>query len=335
MVTLRYWNMENKDMENLRREDMEQLSTTEWLSRVAKYSGQRQYKAMYSSWVGGVVTNPALMLIPIDDHMAHRGDAVFEAVRVTPRGPYLFDAHLQRLLSSAEKIDLKIPMGLNEIGSICRNLLDIAKIQHEGMLRIFVGRGFGDFSANPYSTTGSQIYIIAMDFASLAKEKYDKGVSLMISKVPVKPGMYAQVKSCNYLPNVMTKKDAIDNGYDFALNLTSEGFVTEGPTENLLIVSSSGELIAPKFDYTLRGTTLVRAMELAEKFMREEISDVRLADLHLDDLRQAREIMMVGTTLGILPVTKFEKIQVGKGVPGSTTVKLRALVREDMGFKSE
>ncbi|OFZ17678.1 MAG: hypothetical protein A2Z20_00505 [Bdellovibrionales bacterium RBG_16_40_8] len=317
--------------------NMEHLNRNDWFDRIAKHNNNRQYKAMFSSWVGGVVTDPALMLVPIDDHMVHRGDGVFEAIRVTAAGPYLLKPHLERLFASAEKISLKVSLNIGEISQVCENILEIAKIPDEsspgeGMLRIFISRGFGDFSPNPYTTQGSQLYIVAMSFTPLALEKYEKGVSLMISKEPVKPGRYAQVKSCNYLPNVMMKKEAIDKGYDFAMNLTAEGFVTEGPTENLLIVNSAGELVAPKFDYTLRGTTLVRTLELAEKLSQGMVSRVYLADLSVDDLRSAREIMMVGTTLGVLPVTKFENALISGGRPGPVAQQLHELLGRDMGL---
>lgn len=286
---------------------MKILSAEDVYQSLQKLNPRRPYSAMYSSLYGGVVTDPVLMCVPVDDHIVHRGDGVFEAIRFTPSKIYLLKPHLERLFRSAEKIGLNIPMRTEELESVCcelRNLVDLK----EGILRLFVSRGPGDFSPNPYTTIGSQLYVIVTEFKSPSPEMYKNGASLMISSVGVKPSPFSQVKSCNYLPNVLMKKESVDCGYDFSLSVNGEGFVAEGPTENLLIVSRDGDLLAPHFDYTLRGTTLVRVMELAKALHGKGlIRSVELANISLEDLLQAREIMMVGTTLAVLSITKLAR----------------------------
>lgn len=307
---------------------MKLISEAEWLTQLREKSSTKKYLAMYSSVFDGFVTDPALMVIPVDDHLVHRGDGVFEALRVTPSGIYLIGPHLERLYRSAELIGLKIPKNINELNKICEDLVSHLKLKGHGMLRLFVSRGPGDFSPNPYSTLGSQIYIVATEFTPMPREKYENGVSVMISRVGVKSAPYAQIKSCNYLPNVMMKKESLDSGYDFSVGVTDEGFLAEGPTENIMIVSAEGELLAPNFDYTLRGTTLMRALVLAESL---KLENIRVTDIHISQLERAREIMMVGTTLSVLPVTKFEKNKVNDGRPGEIAQALCDLVNRDMG----
>ena len=311
---------------------MKILNETEWIKHLREHSKSKKYLAMYSTLFDGVVTDAALMVLPIDDHMVHRGDGVFEAMRVTPSGIYLLRPHLERLFRSAGAIDLKITKTIGELQKICEELVSVSKFNNHGVLRLFVSRGPGDFSPNPYSTIGSQIYIVAVDFVSLSEEKYEKGVSVMLSKVGVKPAPYATVKSCNYLPNVMMKKESLDAGYDFSVSVTTDGFLAEGPTENIMILTAEGELLAPNFDYTLRGTTLVRALELAERLKSTPlIKNIRVGDIHISELERAREIMMVGTTLSVLPVTKYQNTIVGSGKPGAVAQALRKLVDQDMG----
>ena len=64
------------------------------------------YKAMYSSWIGGIITDPALMIVPVDDHIVHRGDGIFEAIKFVNRKIYGLDRHLQRLQRSSS-LELK------------------------------------------------------------------------------------------------------------------------------------------------------------------------------------------------------------------------------------
>jgi 4-amino-4-deoxychorismate lyase len=306
------------------------LNRDQVFSKLEALNPKRHYGAMFSTIYGGYVTDPALMLVPLDDHLVHRGDGVFEAARLTTKGYYLLKPHLDRLARSADIIGLKLPLTLPEIATVCENLRQITKLESGG-LRLFVSRGPGDFSPSPYSTIGSQLYAVLMGFDPMPKEKFENGVSAMFSGIPVKPGVFAQVKSCNYLPNVMTKKESLDRGFDFAVNITPDGFVAEGPTENILVLTKTGDLVAPRFDYSLRGTTLVRVMELAQDLVkRGQIHSVEQGDLRIDDLKHAREIMMVGTTLEVLPVVKLEDQKIADGRPGAIAKWLRSALLQDM-----
>jgi 4-amino-4-deoxychorismate lyase len=306
------------------------LTRDEVFTGLTKLNTQRRYKAMYSSLFGGIVTDPALMLLPIDEHMVHRGDGVFEALRVTPTQIYLLKPHLERLQSSAMCLGLNLRWSIDEIASLCEEVRAVARASasgfENGILRIFIGRGPGDFSPNPYSTIGSQIYIVATDYQPLPADKYKTGASMALSQVPIKPTFYSRVKSCNYLQNVMMKKEAIDRGVDFVVNLNAHDFLAEGPTENMMIVNRHGHLVAPKFDYTLSGTTLIRAKWFAKNKMN---LNTEFQDISVDDLTCAREVMMVGTTLGVLPVTQVSGQPVSDGKVGPVALRLHEYIEKD------
>src|SRR6185312_6274247 len=106
---------------------------------------------------GGIVIDPALMIVPLDDHIVHRGDGIFEAARMTAKGFYLLKPHLDRLARSADLIGLKLPKTVQEIAAICEELREVTRLPSGGALRIFVSRGPGDFSPSPYTTVGSQL----------------------------------------------------------------------------------------------------------------------------------------------------------------------------------
>ncbi len=264
----------------------------------------KKYLAMYSSWYGGIVTESSLMLAPMDDHMVHRGDGIFEAFRLLEGGIFDFSGHMDRLKISAESIDLKWPKTQDEIKEICIELARVAAVR-EGTYRLFVSRGPGSFSPNPYESVGSQLYIILTQAAQVPQKWIDEGVKLILSKIPVKEGLFSRTKSCNYLQNVLMKKESVDCGADFSIGLSREGLVTEGPTENVFLVSQDDRLLAPEFDYILKGTSLLRVMELAKKS--GKFTEVSTRPLGLDDFMQAKEVMMVGTTIGVLPVRQFQE----------------------------
>lgn len=283
------------------------------------------YYAFYSSWFGGIVKNPRLMLLPIDDHMVHRGDGVFEAIKVTGRSVYLLDEHLQRLFTSAEKIALKSPFNMEKIKEVTLATLRAAD-QNDALIRIFLSRGPGNFSVNPYDSIAPQLYIIITKPKPPVAEKYQRGVCIGKSAVPAKSAWMAQIKSCNYLHNVLMKKEAVDRNLDFVIALDEADHVTESATENMMIVDQDGVLVHPPLANILKGTMMLRACELAEK----DGFKVVARPIPLPELTSAREVMMAGTTLNVLPVVQFEGQIIGDGKPGFVSKKLLQLILADI-----
>lgn len=293
------------------------------------YPMQKSYLAMYSSWYQGIITDPSLMLVPIDDHQFHRGDGVFEAMKYINGHCYLFDAHIDRLIDSASRIGIKLPCLRSEFKKIILATAEAAE-RSELMLRIFLSRGPGGFTTNPYESLGSQLYVVATEFKPYPEQKYLDGVKIVRSFVPTKEAWLATIKSCNYLPNVMMKKEAVDRGVDFTINLDPQGYIAEGSTENIVILNNKNELCRPHFDYILKGTTMMRAFHLAESLKEKSlIQSIRAAQMTIDDLLQAKEVMMIGTTLDVLSVTQFEDQMIGDGKVGAISQALRNLILED------
>lgn len=291
-------------------------------------SPSRTYAAMYSTWLGGIVTEPSLMVIPIDDHGFHRGDAVFEAVKCVDNQIYALDRHLERMQASADRISLKLPFALSELKSISVETVRASKCAN-AILRMYASRGPGGFTTNPYESVGPQFYLVVTPFKPMAQAKYESGVSAKLSAIRVKEGFFANVKSCNYLPNVLMKKEALDAGVDFTVSIDENGFIAEGSTENFAIVDDSGVFVVPELDRSLRGITVLRAMELSKK-NRGPLKDVRHGRIKAEDVSRAREAFFLGTTLDCIPVTSFEGKAVGDGRPGPVGRHLLELLREDM-----
>lgn len=284
-----------------------------------------EYYAFYSTWYGGITKNPYLMLLPIDDHMVHRGDGVFEAMKAVGGSVYLMAEHLNRLMLSAETIALKSPYKLDEMQHVILETLKVAN-KKDALIRIYLSRGPGNFSINPYDSVGTQFYVVITQLHSPSAEQYAQGTAIGLSSIPAKDSWMARVKSCNYLPNVMMKKEAVDRGFDYVINLDEKGYIAEGSTENIMIVDAKGILVHPKLDGILKGTTMIRACELAsEHGMQSEVRDISL-----EELKSAREAMMCGTSLDVLAVTEFEGEKIADGKPGPMAKKLRELILEDI-----
>ncbi len=290
---------------------------------------QETYLSMYSTWYAGIVTDPALMLVPIDDHMVHRGDGIFEAFKCVQGNIYLLGAHLDRLQRSAELIDLNWPMSRSAMQEAIMETIRAGN-KRDALIRLYVSRGPGDFSPNPYASTGSQLYIVATSLSEPEAQIREQGCSLAFSRVPLKPGIFSTVKSCNYLPNALMKKEAVDLGVDYTVGLNEQGCLAEGPTENLGLVSQDCKLLVPGFERILRGTTLIRAMHLAQELMDTgDLNAILEVDLRPDDLMQAKEVILFGTTIDALPVVTCQGQAIGNGSPGPICRKLFELLRRD------
>lgn len=287
------------------------------------------YVGFYSSWLNGYFNEPWAMLVPMDDHGFHRGDGVFEAVRIHERAYFDLDGHLQRIVNSAQMIGMKLPWSIEHMQEICVGLARRCDM-NTGILRLYITRGPGGFSPNPAESVGPQLYAAITRLAPPNENQYSTGVRAMLSTVAAKDPWYSQIKSLNYLQNVLMKQECVAEGYDIAVCADPSGRICEGATENILIVSRDREVIVPRFDYTLRGTTVRQVMKIAEEKAGElGLKGVRFGDLTVNDVRTAAEAAFVGTTLGVLPIQSLgdQAIGTGKGGPISQNLNQELMRR--------
>lgn len=289
------------------------------------------YYAMYSSVLGGVVTDPVLMQVPLDDHLVHRGDGVFDTFKCVNRGAYNLEPHLRRLIQSAAAISLVWPGGINEIRELTLATLRVAG-RPACSARIILARGPGGFGVSPYESKHPALYIVVYAAGSPFMQRKPEGADVRLSLIPVKHEKFATVKNCNYLPNVMMKQEAVDWGVDFVVGFDLDGFMTEGATENFAIVTSDRRLVFPRVKKVLDGTTMKRVMELAETTLVAEgaLTSVAFADITLADVDSAREMLVVGTTLNVGSVRTFNGRPVGDGTPGPVGRALDQMLSHDI-----
>jgi len=288
------------------------------------------YLVMYSSWLDGIVREPWLMQVPIDDHVVHRGDGVFEMSKCVAGRIYQLDRHLVRLANSAQAIQLELPA---DLGALKRLVVAVTRAGGvpDCAVRIFLSRGPGGFTTNPFECPEPGVYVMVSHLHNPPATAFANGVRLGVSQVPSKSGFYASVKSCNYLPNVLLKREALCRGWDYGLGLDEDGFLAEGSTENVGLVDQGNRLRLPLPHHILEGTTVRRATELAAGLVDAgRLAGIEHRPLSRVDLDQAREVMLFGTTLDVLPVTRLEDQPVGDGRPGPVAQELLALMRRDI-----
>jgi len=291
--------------------------------------GSSNYFAMYSSVFGGIVTDPSLMVIPLDDHMVHRGDGIFEAFKCVNGNIYNLDAHLARLERSAKLISLKLPFDLATIKKIIIKTVATG-CRKDCIVRVFVSRGIGGFDCSPRECEKSNLYVVVISPWKAPEHFYTQGVTAITSKIPAKPSFFAQVKSCNYLPNVLVEMEAEENNVDFAIMRDEKGFIAEGATENVAIVTKEKVFVYPRFDHILRGTSLLRGVELARELIKMGIlRNVIQKDISVEEAYESSEMLIFGTGPNVLPVVKYDGRKIGEGKPGPVFHALFNLFKKD------
>lgn len=291
---------------------------------------QNNYLAMYSSQWHGITTDPDLMMLPVDDHLVHRGDGAFDVMRCVKGNIYLMEEHLQRLERSVKAISLEFPPEYTNIRGLVKDLVLMGG-ERDCLIRIVVSRGPGSFSANPYDCPSSQMYVNIIRFQGVPNKYYTDGISLVTSRIPIKKSFFANIKSCNYLPNVLMKMEAIKAGCPYSVALDEHGFLAEGSIENIGVLTSNEVLKFPETGRTLAGITQKRVFQLAGKLVSEKmIKDVKFAGITPEEAYQAKEIFLTGTSINLLPVVRYDGKQVGKGVPGPIFSKLSSFLWEDL-----
>ena len=292
--------------------------------------GASNYAAMYSSVFGGIVTDPALMVMPLDDHIINRGDGIFEYFDIVNGFVYNFEAHLARFERSAGLISLDLPFDMDTIRAITLETLAVSGAKDCGV-RLFLSRGFGDFGCDPTTPKKSLFYVVViLKSFEIPPQTYTEGVTAITTHVPLKPGFYAQVKSTCYLLNALVDLEARRNNADYGIWYDHEGHLTESSTENVAIVSREGILKYPRFDHMLRGTTLLRAAELARGLVAGgTLKGVSQTDITQQEVYDSSEMLILTSAFFVVPVVKYDGKAIGAGKPGPVFHQLAGLIEKD------
>ncbi|XP_042503185.1 D-amino-acid transaminase, chloroplastic-like isoform X2 [Macadamia integrifolia] len=282
---------------------------------------------MYSSIFGGIILDPAMMVIPIDDHMVHRGHGVFDTAMIFNGYLYELDTHLDRFLRSASKAKISSPFPQSSLRSILLQLAAVSQCK-KGSLRYWLSAGPGNFLLSPAGCPTSAFYAVVIeDNYSQCKE----GVKVITSSVPMKSPEFATMKNVNYLPNALSVMEAEEKGAFAAIWVDDEGYVAEGPNVNVAFINQNKELLLPSFDKILSGCTAKRLLALAPKLVEKGLlKSVNTADITLEQGKSAAEMMFVGSGLPILPIIMWDGKHIGDGKVGELTLALSDLLWEDM-----
>lgn len=296
-----------------------ELDTQAWLDVLLSRErpGLKDFLVYYDHRVGALCRDPQLLLVPLDDHLVHRGDGVFEGLRMSRRRVLQLDAHLARLKESAAVLRLEPPCSFAELREI---LLDVARAADvdEGGLKLLLGRGGGGLGVDPAECRQASLYIVATRARELPESYWENGLTACRSAIPPKQPYLARIKSTNYLPNALMAQEARDRDVNLTFSFDPAGCLAEAALANVGVLDKRGRLLFPRFEFALPGTTALLAMEVAKA-----IVPVELTDIPEKVLFEAKEILVFGTTPECVAVVSYEGGEIGNGKPGPLAVELR------------
>ena len=243
------------------------------------------YWAFYSSQLGGIVTDPALMVLPFDDHMVHRGHGIFDTAGLVDGRIYDLEAHLDRFLLSAERSKLRLPGSRDDIRDIIVKTT-AASGRRDGSIRYWLSSGPGSLELTPAAGAEPGFFVMVFGGLSYPERWYAEGLKVMTTTYPIKAPLYAITKATNYLPNVLMQMEAKAAGLDNGVFIDEDGNVGESSNMNVAFVTRNGVLAHPKFDHILAGCTSLRLLELAES-LREQgvIKGIEVRDIPVAEAR--------------------------------------------------
>jgi branched-chain amino acid aminotransferase len=276
-------------------------------------------------YLDGALAPESQAKISVFDHGLLYGDGVFEGIRFYNGRVFRFEQHIRRLYDCARALLLNIPLTPEEmIRATCETIR--ANNLRDGYIRLVVTRGVGPMGLSPFKCPKPSIVIIAASIALYPEDAYRTGLTMatVATRRPSHDMLSPQVKSLNYLNNIMGKVEAIQAGAEEGLMLNDSGLVAECTGDNLFIVRDGTVSTPPLTAGALDGITRGVVFEI----VRELGIPIRERDLSRHDVYTADECFLTGTAAEVIAAVKLDQRPIGSGKPGVITNRIIARFRE-------
>lgn len=256
----------------------------------------------------------------IYDHGFLYGDGVFEGIRAYNGRVFKLREHVDRLYDSAKAIALNIPMTKEEMEEAILETLRKNNLK-DAYIRPIVSRGVGDLGLDPRKCPKPNVYIISQEWGAMYGDLYEVGLTGVTVAVRRNSAdaLSPNIKSLNYLNNILAKIEANEKGGDEAIFFDGNGYLSEGSGDNIFIIKN-GKVYTPPTINNLKGITRATAIEL----LKDMDIEVSVENLGLFDLYTADEIFVTGTAAEAAPLVKVDGRDIGDGKPGPITKKMIA-----------
>ncbi len=269
-------------------------------------------------YMNGKLVDKADAKVSVFDHGFLYGDGAFEGIRSYHGRVFRLNGHIDRLYETMHTLMIEPRMTKKQMADAVVATLRANKIE-DGYIRLIVSRGEGDLGLDPRKCFGKPNVIIITDKITLyPAELYQKGMEIItVPTVKNHPNaLNPQLKSLNYLNNILAKIEATHCGYNEAIMLEDNGYIGECTGDNVFIYKD-GTLSTPHLG-RLKGITCAAILELAGK-MKIKIFEGYITR---HEVYNSGECFLTGTAAELIPIVKVDGRTIGEGKPGPVTRKL-------------
>ena len=267
--------------------------------------------------------------VSVFDHGFLYGDGVYETLRAYKGTVFMLDEHMERLFHSASLISLTIPKKPEEIKRAVYETLGANRLK-EAVIRITVSRGEGPLGLDPDLCPEPTFVIFAGAFKGYPAGQYQNGVNIAFvnTRRNYISALDPQIKSLNFLNNILAKIEAKKiNAYE-AVMLNYRGYVAEGTISNIFFVNEN-TLCTPAMDVgILGGITRRIILDIAgESGIRTKEGKFRPERIY-----DAEEVFISNSTMEVMPVTQVDGREIGSAAGEITRALHRAYRKRVAGY---
>jgi D-alanine transaminase len=259
------------------------------------------------------------VIISPDDRGYYFGDGIYEVFRVYNGHIFEAEAHFERLQRSADAVRISLPFSLHEIKDMLVKLVDINNVL-EGTVYMQITRGSAP-RFHPFPENAEPVLMAYCNEVKRPLHSMRQGIAA-VTMDDIR-WLRCDLKTLNLLPNVLAKQHALDRGADEVI-LHRSGTVTECSASNIFMVRAGCLYTHPANNLILHGITRAVVIKLAKQLQ----MPVWEQPFTLDQLCNADEAFITGTTVEITPVVQIDGLPVKDGKPGWWTQKLQNAFEE-------
>ena len=268
-------------------------------------------------WIDGQLVPEDEAKVSVMDHGLLYGDGCFEGIRIYNGRIFKLGSHLRRMWDSAEEIRLQSPYSMEEVERAIRETVSANQLT-DGYIRLVFTRGVGTLGLHPFLCPVPTVFVIADTIKLYPQELYESGMQIIVAerrRVP-RECLDPQIKSLNYLNNILAKIEAIDAGVLEALMLNMEGWVSECTGDNVFVVKDGAVFTPPPDAGILNGIT--------RQFIIDDLGPslglpIQEKLFRLEEVYQADELFLTGTAAEVIGVTRIGDRVIGDGTVGPIT----------------
>ena len=270
-------------------------------------------------WFDGKFLTHDKAKVPVTTHAIHYGTSIFEGIRAYKNEENLFifrlNEHVKRFRNSGKYYNISLRFSDNEIKKAIINLCRKNKIKKSCYIRPFYFVGQYGINLHVTKKAPTHVAIFSFPFGDLFNKN---GITSCISiwrkfsdaSTPTQAKMGG-----NYLNSILATQDAKNRGFDEAILLDKNGYVSEAPGENIFIIKNNTLFTPPLSSSALDGITRKSILT----FSKDLGLKTKIKNITKEELKSANEVFLSGTAAEITPIIQIDKKKISSGKIGNLT----------------